>query len=88
MHSNIEYSCELCNTICMGRDPLYSHVAKKHQNKGWVPDPDTKFICDFCGKEFTTKHSIRNHMLQHMSKLLLLMIFMNANRRPILLFFR
>lgn len=55
----------------MGRDPLYSHVAQMHQNKRWVRDPNRRFICDFCGKEFITKNGIKDHMLQHISKFII-----------------
>lgn len=56
----------------MNRDNLYSHVSQIHEKRRWAPDPDTKFTCDICTKQFTTKSSIKNHLLQHISELQIL----------------
>lgn len=75
MHSNIEYLCELCNQVFMSRDILYSHISQLHQKKRWGPDPETKFTCDICKKDFATKWSIKSHMLQHISKIFFCWMF-------------
>ena len=57
-HAN-DVTCELCAKTCMSMSALKAHMKNQHR------DPDEKkerFFCDQCGKSFTVKNSLREHI--------------------------
>ncbi|XP_031621561.1 zinc finger protein 425-like [Contarinia nasturtii] len=67
MHTDVEYKCEVCELVCCNRDILYAHVSQIHLKKKYT-DPDAKYTCELCNKDFVTKWGIKTHMLQHTKK--------------------
>lgn len=70
MHNDVEYKCEICEQISNNRDILYAHVIQSHFKKKYEnPNPNAKYTCEMCNKDFATKWSIQSHMLKHTSEL-------------------
>lgn len=68
MHTDIQYKCEKCDQILLSKETFYAHCTSHLTKK--KTDPNEKFICDICEKNFKTKGSIRNHMHLHCGKCL------------------
>lgn len=63
MHTDVQFTCEICSLKFTSRDNFYAHCASHLMKR--KKDPTEEFVCDVCKKQFKTKGSIRNHMLLH-----------------------
>ncbi|CAG5043651.1 unnamed protein product [Parnassius apollo] len=62
--SRDEYKCNECNQIFYKERSLISH-RRKHRNCNLKNDGNSRFECDYCGKEFSMKPLLKRHLKLH-----------------------
>lgn len=58
LHSNVFYSCDLCNSRFKGKHELKCHIEAVHLMR-------KDHICQICGKAFSRDKTLRQHLLYH-----------------------
>ena len=61
--------CSLCpGSVMRNTFSLKKHMATAHSSKDLKEKKTSKFTCEYCGKLFATKMSIKLHILRHQGK--------------------
>lgn len=57
-HFKPKYECEICKRRMVTQENLDQHILLQHERR-------ESFMCEECGKSFTEKHRLKQHMMTH-----------------------